>query len=477
MSARRDVGRYTICEEIASGGMAKVYLGKLRGPIGFARTVAIKGLHPGLTEDPQFVAMLLDEAHLASKVRHPNVVPIIDMVWTDDAFFLVLEYVHGMSLSRLLGDGEALPPAIAVGIATGVLSGLHAAHEATGEDGAPLAIVHRDISPQNIMVGVDGVPRVLDFGIAKASSRAQSTVHGQLKGKVRYMSPEQLRGQDVDRRADIFAASVVLWEMLTGRRLFEGDEPGAIVARVLLDSVKAPSGATGDDCTELDAVVLRGLAREPADRFLTARDMASALESAVTPATARAIGEWVERTGGAALLRATERLQRIELNAAPVSKTPEAPTKQSALPQVPDVATVQMSADAIDDLANVAADPPQRKRSRLPLGVAALAIVAAAVAVAYGARNEEAAPAAASPAPIEEPARSAAPPDIVAETAAPVAEAPAAPPKPEAIPPQNRAPVRRPLPRPEPKATPSASACDPPYTLVKGMKRFKPECI
>ena len=223
------IGRYAIHDEIAAGGMASVFLGRMRGERGFCRTVAIKRLHPQLARDPDFVSMFLDEARLAARIQHRNVVAPLDVVTVDDReLLLVMEYIHGEALSRLIGScrrsGTRIPAAIAVGVVTGVLHGLHAAHEAKSETGRPLDIVHRDVSPQNIMVGVDGVARVLDFGIAKASLRADITQAGVAKGKLSYMSPEQIRCEPLDRRSDVFAAAVVLWEMLALMRLFQGDD-------------------------------------------------------------------------------------------------------------------------------------------------------------------------------------------------------------------------------------------------------------
>lgn len=182
------------------------------GPAGFARTVAIKRLHAQFAHDPTFVAMFLDEARLAARLRHQNVVPILDVVAQDGELFLVMEYVHGESLSRLvrLQGFAGVEPSIAVGIMVGALHGLHAAHEARGEDGELLGLVHRDVSPQNILLGVDGVARLLDFGIAKAAGRMQTTEEGVLKGKAAYMAPELLLGEPADRRGDVWAASVVL---------------------------------------------------------------------------------------------------------------------------------------------------------------------------------------------------------------------------------------------------------------------------
>ena len=215
MSVPRIVGHYAIFEELAHGGMASVHLGRLRGAAGFTRTVAIKRLHEQYARDPEFVSMLLDEARLAARIKHPNVVPVFDVVACDGELFLVMEYVAGETLSRLIvasaQQGTRIPVQITAAILIGALTGLHAAHDAVSERGEPLHIVHRDVSPQNLIVGMDGVARVFDFGIAKAAQRGVTTQNGALKGKIGYMSPEQLRGERIDRRSDVFAAGVVLW--------------------------------------------------------------------------------------------------------------------------------------------------------------------------------------------------------------------------------------------------------------------------
>src|SRR4051794_29784074 len=188
------VGRYALYGEIASGGMATVHFGRLLGPVGFSRTVAVKRLHAHLAKDPEFVSMFLDEARLAARVRHPNVVPTLDVVAAQGELFLVMEYVQGESFARLLhvtkSNGQRIPRDIVCAVLASVLHGLHAAHEAKSERGEALGIVHRDVSPQNILVGVDGIARVLDFGIAKAAGRAQVTREGQVRGKMAYIAPE-----------------------------------------------------------------------------------------------------------------------------------------------------------------------------------------------------------------------------------------------------------------------------------------------
>ena len=311
----RVVGRYALYDEIASGGMASVHFGRLIGPVGFARTVAIKRLHPQFAKDPEFVAMFLDEARLAARIRHPNVVPTLDVVAEAGELFLVMDYVEGESLARLSramkARGERVPHDILLAIVCGVLHGLHAAHEARDESGAPLDIVHRDVSPQNVLVGVDGVARVLDFGVAKAAGRAQTTRDGQIKGKVSYMPPEQIQGA-VTRRTDVYAVAVVLWETLVGRRLFEGDSPVATLSAVLHAAVPKPSSLDVRVPKSLDEVVLRGLSRDPRSRFPTARDMAQALEACVRPASTSEVAEWVRGVAEESLRHRADVIADIE---------------------------------------------------------------------------------------------------------------------------------------------------------------------
>lgn len=292
----RGNGRYLVRDEIAAGGMATVHLGRIRGPFGFGATVAIKRLHPLLARDPAFVAMFLDEARLASRVHHPNVVPVLDVFAEDGELFLVMEYVDGESLAalcaRAAAAGDEVPVGVASAIATSVLHGLHAAHEARDERGASLGLVHRDVSPHNVLVGVDGAARLIDFGIAKAAGRHTASRSRQLKGKIAYMAPEQIRRGEVTRRTDVYGAGVLLWELLAGERLFEGETEGVILGRVLDDEVPPPSSLRPDLPAALDAVVLRALDRDAARRFPTARDMARALDAIARPAPPEHVGEW-----------------------------------------------------------------------------------------------------------------------------------------------------------------------------------------
>jgi tRNA A-37 threonylcarbamoyl transferase component Bud32 len=307
----RALGRYQLYDEIASGGMGVVHLGRLTGPAGFGRTVAVKRLHPHLARHPEFVQMFLDEARLAGRVRHPNVVSTLDVFALEAELFVVMEYIEGESLGRLIQDALSrsarIPLRIACAVMGGTLLGLNAAHETKGG-----GMVHRDVSPPNILVGLDGTARVLDFGIAKAAGRLQMTRDGQIKGKAAYMAPEQLRGQLVDARTDIYGASVVFWELLTGERLFSGDTPEETMTKVLERALPPPSTINPEVPAELDALVLRGAARDPRQRFGQAREMAAELERIVGPATAREVGEWVAANASSALLQRAERVAAIE---------------------------------------------------------------------------------------------------------------------------------------------------------------------
>jgi eukaryotic-like serine/threonine-protein kinase len=316
----RVVGRYALYNEIAAGGMATVHIGRLLGPVGFARTVAVKRLHPQFAKDPEFVSMFLDEARLAARVQHPNVVATIDVVATDGELFLIMDYVRGESLSKLIRtakkQGQNVPPRIAASIICGFLHGLHAAHEAKNERGDRIDLVHRDVSPQNVLVGADGIPRVLDFGIAKAAGRIQVTRDGQIKGKLAYMPPEQLSGRDLTRAVDIYASAVVMWETLTGERLFKGETEGETLAKILRDPVIPPSEVVPGLPRAFDAPLLKALSRDASKRHATARELAFELEKCVGVASASEVGEWVENMVGSILSAREDTIAEIESNSA-----------------------------------------------------------------------------------------------------------------------------------------------------------------
>jgi serine/threonine protein kinase len=310
----RVVGRYLMCEAFASGGMASVHLGRLLGGEGFSRTVAVKQLYAHFARDEEFVHMFLDEARLLSRIRHPHVVAPLDVLRLGSELFIIMEYVHGESLARLV---EAQRGPLALRIASGILQqtllGLHAAHEATDENGAPLAIVHRDVSPQNILVDAHGSVRVVDFGIAKAASQARTTQEGHLKGKPGYLAPEQLRFEAADRRTDVFNAGIVLWELLSGERLFSSESPRAALERVMKGEIPAPSRANPEVPAALDAVVARALCSDRERRFQTAREMALALMEATNSAAPLEIGTWVEGSMSDGLRRRERAIAAMEL--------------------------------------------------------------------------------------------------------------------------------------------------------------------
>ena len=293
------LGRYLIFDEIGGGGMAKVHLGRALGAAGFSRVVAIKRVHAAKADDVDYATMLLDEARLAARIRHPNVVPTLDVVQIGGELILVMDYVHGPSLAWLMRvlekRKERAPIPIVARMIVDALAGLHAAHQAKSERGRPLEMVHRDVSPHNVLISDDGAARIADFGIAKADGKLSMTLHGEVKGKLAYMSPEQLRGGAVDRRADVFGAGIVLWEMLTGRRLFSIPPNGHVanvVEEILTAAVLPPSRYAAVPAA-VDAVVMTALRADAADRFPTAEAMASALEAACVVASPKEVAAWV----------------------------------------------------------------------------------------------------------------------------------------------------------------------------------------
>lgn len=299
-SSPTQLGRYEILSELASGGMGTVYLARLSGAGGFRRTVAIKRLHPHLAKERSFIEMFLDEARLASRIHHPNVVPIVEIGENQSGFYVVMEYVEGASAACVFNAARAktVPVPVTIRIVLDTLLGLHAAHELPADDGSPLGLVHRDVSPHNILVGTDGASRITDFGVARAASRLTNTQTGHVKGKLAYMAPEQAAGAPLDRRADLFAMGIVLWEGLTGKRLFKRETDVETLTRLLYEPIVAPSTINPDVPPEVDAVVLKALERDPSKRYPTGADFAESLEAAARVknfvAPSRAVGAEVE---------------------------------------------------------------------------------------------------------------------------------------------------------------------------------------
>ncbi|MFO0616770.1 MAG: protein kinase [Polyangiaceae bacterium] len=307
----RELGRYAVLDEIAAGGMATVHLGRALGggavPAEDVEFVAIKKMHAQFSRDPDFRSMFLDEAKLVRRIQHENVVRTLDVV-DGDELLLVMELIEGESLSKLAKQTahrkERIPRAIVSAVMQDTLRGLHAAHEATNEAGEPLAIVHRDMSPHNVIVGTDGIARVLDFGVAKARGRMQQTQQGQIKGKLAYMSPEQARGKPVDRRSDIFASGIVLWELLVGARLFDGENEASVLTQLLVEKAPAPSSRHAD-LASLDALVVKALDASPDGRYPTALAFADAVAEAIPRAPREDVAAWVRSEGRLAIERRT----------------------------------------------------------------------------------------------------------------------------------------------------------------------------
>jgi serine/threonine-protein kinase len=492
------VGRYALYGEFAHGGMATVHVGRLLGPVGFSRTVAIKKLHPQFAKDPDFVSMFLDEARLAARIRHPNVVSTLDVVALDGELFLVMEYVHGESLARLLRTmrdrKDRVPVRVVAAVMTGVLSGLHAAHEARSEKGEPLGLVHRDMSPQNVMIGADGVARVLDFGIAHAQGRVQTTREGQLKGKLAYVAPEQLERGIVDRRTDVYAAAVTLWETLTGRRLFKADSEFQLVGLIKDMEVPLPSSIVPGLPPLLDDVVMRGLARNPEERFSSARAMAVALETACAVASQRQVGEWIEKTAGEILHERAALVAKIETDTSISHLVPQVEVFSSRPPPPvtpypsfhppPAMSAHETGPSAVISQQSIAPPPPQRSRAPVVLALALLFLLLGGIAFLGWTRLRTAPAAAPPPPPATVASETPKPPEPPPpETTSPAPVASSAPPPTQTVarpPPPIQPTVTAPTTKPTASASakPPAADCNPPYTVdTDGIRHVKPECM
>jgi serine/threonine-protein kinase len=277
------LGRYRVVDEIGVGGMASVHLGRMDGPGGFQKWVAIKRIHPHLVEDDQFVDMFLDEARIAASINHANVAQVFDLGKDDNTYWIAMEYLHGEPLREVMrrseDRGTRISPELAARICSDAAEGLHAAHELRGKNGQLLGLVHRDVTPHNLFLTYDGYTKVVDFGIAKVADRLSSTRAGTLKGKLAYMSPEQVRGAEVDRTTDIFALGVVLWEVTTNQRLFRMDTDLDTLEKVQACIVPPPSTIIPGYPMELEACLMKALAKRKQDRYATAREFSRALQS------------------------------------------------------------------------------------------------------------------------------------------------------------------------------------------------------
>jgi len=319
----RLVGRYELIHRLGHGGMATVYLGRALGTAGFEKLVAVKVIHPHLASEPEFVEMFLDEARIAARIHHPHVVEILDLGREDDVFFMVMEYVEGDTLASIVRElrktGERLPLPVILQVVADACEGLAAAHDLIDPEGQPYHLVHRDVSPHNLLVGLDGRVRVVDFGIMKAAGKRSTTLTGQLRGKLPYMSPEQAKGHSIDLRTDLFALGAVLWELCAGERLFGGETDSEILAHVVDCNVRDIRSIRPDVPAEIVKVLERSLAVDRNLRYPSAQDMLRDLRLAMRACTEpddprESLAGALERTCGGRLeyVRAATRNRGIE---------------------------------------------------------------------------------------------------------------------------------------------------------------------
>jgi len=496
LGAEEAIGRYRIVLPLGQGGTADVYLAVAGGPSGFHKLVVLKVLRKCFSDDPDFRAMFLSEARLAARLQHPNIVQTNEVIEVDGVPTLVMEYLDGQPLSQVIVRGKqgGFPLAMQLRVLIDGLAGLHRAHELTDFDGTPLAVVHRDVSPHNLFVTVEGQAKVLDFGIAKLERSMVETEVGTIKGKLRYMAPEQIAGARLDRRADIYAAGVMLWEAVGGERMWRNCAEDEIRARVRAGDVPALASVRPDVLPSLDRICRKALALRPEDRYATAQQLADDLEDAL-----RDIGNGVShRDIGATVARlfadvraetktAIERkLGRASLTSIPIlaesGYTPSAGTPAAITP------TVEAPAAA------------RQPRRRVVLGMTGGAAIAAFVLVAWQSgvlsRGRHTGPIAA-PAPLPALPAPTAPPPIAPPPIATTPEEPqrAAAPTAVAGRPERdgrvrtaRTATRRAAPAPAaadaPAAAPTPAAaspapdCTPPFFIdADGIKRFRPECM
>ncbi|PYQ36139.1 MAG: hypothetical protein DMF57_01005 [Acidobacteria bacterium] len=364
-------GQYVLLDRIASGGMAEVWEARMRGVEGFQKIVAIKKILPHLSDNQEFIAMFVDEAKLAAQLNHNNIIHIYDLGKIQTSYYIAMEFVDGYDLKSILKQAQErdqpLTVDLALFIASKVAAALDYAHRKRDFDGHDLGLVHRDVSPQNVLISHEGDIKLCDFGIAKAASKASHTQAGALKGKLQYMAPEQAWGRNIDRRSDIFALSAVLFELLTGRKLFAGENEMSVLEQVRQARVTPPSTFNEELTPEIDAVVLKGLQKDPANRYQTAAEMARDLDVILynfkpTPTSAD-LAIYMHRLRNAA---------PVPVSAPPPQLQPVAEKKPAPAPAVAASAVPMPSWDA---------GPAAREKKApiIPIAIAAAVVIAVAV--------------------------------------------------------------------------------------------------
>jgi CheY-like chemotaxis protein len=308
------IGRYEVLTKLSSGGMAELYLATVPGPRGFRRFVAIKRILPTLRHEEEFVAMFLDEARITASLAHANIAQLYDLAEDGNELFIAMELVAGQDLSRIQRGVAKSDLPLPLGLSTQVVRdaclALHYAHHFTSPSGRPLPVIHRDLTPSNVMLTYTGTTKLIDFGIAKARGGLSTTQLGHIKGSIAYMSPEQVRGEELTGRSDLFSAGIVLWELLTGRRLFHTGDDASTMYRVLNHEVTPPHQLHADIGRPLSDVVMKALQRDPEQRYASGRDMAKAIEDTVGGRIFQEedSARWMAEHFGAAIARTQELL-------------------------------------------------------------------------------------------------------------------------------------------------------------------------
>jgi eukaryotic-like serine/threonine-protein kinase len=377
----RRFGKYTLLRKLAQGGMAELFLALHRAVAGFEKLVVIKRILPSMNQDQGFIDMLLHEARIAATLSHPNVVQIFDVGYIDGSYYIAMEHIHGEDLRSIVRQMKKrglmeFPVEHALGIVIGTCAGLAYAHEKRGLDGAPLTIVHRDISPQNILVTYAGDLKVVDFGIAKSGRRpvGEDTKSGRLKGKVPYMSPEQARGEDIDWRSDIFATGILLFELTTGKRLFKGQNELETLRLICERTYPWPSQVRPGYPHRLEAIVMRALAKDRNERYQSARHLQSDLESYVRDDRIAVsnieLSRWMQWLFEDRIAQQKEALQDVKQLADIIAA--QTVGESGSFDSIADQGS---QSGRIGSVSGQATALPARQRSRLPLVLALLVLL------------------------------------------------------------------------------------------------------